>query len=61
MYQSGDLHSMWEVARQTDLTFDMLTFVGVCGALAFALATYIFTRSRPVYLLGYHCFKPPAQ
>lgn len=60
MSHAGDLQSMWAVARQTDLTFDMLTFVAVCGVLAFALATYLFTRSKPVYLLGFYCYKPPA-
>jgi hypothetical protein len=90
MAQNGDLHNMWAVARQTNLTFNLVrswvccfacngqivglqlttgvcvkclqvTFVLSCLLLVFAVATYIFTRSRPVYLLNFHCFKPPAQ
>jgi hypothetical protein len=38
-----------------------VTFVLCCLLLAFAAATYIYTRSRPVYLLNYHCFKPPTK
>eukprot|EP00887_Chlorella_sp_A99_P006245 scaffold3.g6245.t1 len=60
MYQAGDLQAMWSVARQTNLTLNMAAFVACCLALALAAATYAFARSRPVYLLGYHCFKPPA-
>lgn len=32
-----------------------------CALLAVVAATYVFTRSRPVYLLSFHCFKPPAK
>ncbi|KAI3435763.1 hypothetical protein D9Q98_001821 [Chlorella vulgaris] len=60
MWKNGDLQSMWAVARETHLTFNMVTFVLCCLLLVFAAATYVFTRSRPVYLLNFHCFKPPA-
>lgn len=60
MFKNGDLQSMWEVARQTDLTFNMVTFVLSCLLLVFVAATYVFTRSRPVYLLNFYCLKPPA-
>jgi 3-ketoacyl-CoA synthase len=61
MWNNGDLQSMWSVARETHLTFNMVTFVLSCLLLVFVAATYVFTRSRPVYLLNYHCFKPPAK
>lgn len=38
-----------------------VSFVLSCLALAFVAAAYVFTRSRPVYLLNFHTFKPPAQ
>ena len=60
MYQQGDLGRMVSVAKQTDLTFNLLTFVACCLLLAAVAATYIATRSRPVYLLGFHCYKAPA-
>ena len=61
MVQSGEVGAMWAVAKQTNLQFNMVTFVLTCLVLSFAAATYVFTRSRPVYLLNFHCFKPPAQ
>ena len=38
-----------------------VTFVLTCLLLGVVAATYVFTRSRPVYLLNFHCFKPPAK
>ncbi|KAL6779764.1 PKS3 [Auxenochlorella protothecoides x Auxenochlorella symbiontica] len=58
MYKQGDLNDMWVVAKQTNLTFDLVSFIAGCSLLIFAAAAYIFTRKRPVYLLNYHCFKP---
>lgn len=118
MYQHGDLNSMWSMAKQTNLTFDLVrvldscgetprlrrlpaprsnaaacmqrvlgqghgvgmrpapvrswpnsglpphsqvTFVVTCSAIVFAAATYLFTRTRPVYLMNYYCYKPPPE
>lgn len=126
MYQSGDLHSLWHMARQTDLTFNLvsarrcrgnagrawgvglapsagtgathcrasrlarprrrrrgivllaarpppdmrpipaprspqLTFIVCCLLLVGVAASYASTRSRPVYLVDFHCYKPPAR
>ncbi len=38
-----------------------VSFVLSCLVLVFVAATYVSTRSRPVYLLNYHCFKPPSK
>lgn len=51
---------MWRVAKQTDLTFNLVTFMISCLIIVFVAAMYVFTRSRPVYLLNYHCYKGPA-
>ena len=61
MYQAGDLGEMWAVARQAHLTFNALAFVLSCLVLVFVAASYVFTRSRPVYLLNFHVYKPPAR
>lgn len=57
MYQQGDMSRLWSMAKQTDLTFNLVTFGLCCMLLVAVAATYVATRSRPVYLLGYHCFK----
>ena len=44
------------LARAMQVTFGL-----TCALLVFVAATYIFTRTRPVYLLNFHCFKPPAK
>ena len=38
-----------------------VTFVLTCLLLVLVSAAYVFTRSRPVYLLNFRCFKPPAK
>lgn len=59
MYQQGDIGRLWIMARQSHLTINLVTFVATCLLLAAVAATYVATRSRPVYLLGFHCYKPP--
>lgn len=61
MYQNGDLGRLWSTARQTNLTFNAVSFVFATLMLAFVAATYASSRSRPVYLVGFHCYKPPAE
>lgn len=60
MYKHGDLHRMWFTARETELTVSLLAFVSCCLVLGGIVATYFAKRVPPVYLLGYHCYKPPA-
>lgn len=58
--KSGQMREMWNIASRTDVRFNMVTF-GACCALLLAVAmAYIMTRSKPVYLVDYHCFKAPA-
>ena len=38
-----------------------VTFVLTCLLLVLVSAAYVFTRSRPVYLLNFRCFKPPSK
>ena len=61
MYHAGDLHQLWATARETHLTFNIITFMASLLLLALVAATYVFGGSRPVYLINFHCYKPPAQ
>ena len=36
-----------------------VTLIGCCVLLTMVGLTYIFARCKPVYLLDYHCYKPP--
>ena len=36
-----------------------ITFIGCCILLTIVALTYLFARSKPVYLIDYHCYKPP--
>lgn len=36
-----------------------ITFMTCCLLLTIVASVYVFTRSKPVYLLDYHCYKPP--
>ena len=36
-----------------------ITFMSCCVLLTIVALTYIFARSKPVYLIDYHCYKPP--
>ncbi|CAL8469239.1 g8780 [Coccomyxa elongata] len=59
MAKSGELKEIWDVAARTNLQFNMITFMTCCLLLTIVASVYVFTRSKPVYLLDYHCYKPP--
>ncbi|KAA6424520.1 MAG: beta-ketoacyl-coa synthase family [Trebouxia sp. A1-2] len=59
MLKTGQLREMWVVASQTHLQFNMVVFMGCCLLLAIMAVTYVLTRTKPVYLINYHCYKPP--
>lgn len=61
LHNYQDLSQVWGLAKQTHLTVNLVTFALCCLLLVVVAATYIATRSRPVYLLGYHCYKPPPE
>lgn len=33
--------------------------MGCCLLLTMVALTYLFSRSKPVYLVDYHCYRPP--
>ncbi|KAL3157470.1 Ataxin 2-like [Trebouxia sp. C0010 RCD-2024] len=59
MLKTGQLQEMWVVASQTHLQFNMVVFMGCCLLLAVMAVTYVLTRTKPVYLMNYHCYKAP--
>jgi 3-ketoacyl-CoA synthase len=61
MVKSGQLKELWTVATQTHLRFNMVMFMGCSLLLVLVAATYVFTRTKPVYLVDFYCYKPPSK
>ncbi|KAK9811672.1 hypothetical protein WJX72_008053 [[Myrmecia] bisecta] len=59
MYRTGELLAIWALASQTNVTFNMVTFMACSLLLTFVAVTYVLTRAKPVYLIDYHCYKAP--
>lgn len=36
-----------------------VVFMGCCLLLAIVAVTYVLTRTKPVYLINYHVYRPP--
>eukprot|EP00775_Hariotina_reticulata_P007277 gene7277-7490_t len=59
MYQDGELTRLWDVARQTDLTFNLVSAVVCFSVLLGVLVTMFLLQQRPVYLVDYHVHRAP--
>jgi 3-ketoacyl-CoA synthase len=59
MYQDGELTRLWDVARQTDLTFNLVSAVVCCSVLLGVLVTMFLLQQRPVYLVDFHVHRAP--
>lgn len=59
MYKNGDLERLWMVARQTDLTLNMITAIFCITALAAAIISYYLLKTRPVYLVDFSIYRAP--
>lgn len=59
VYQRVDMQRLWETAAQTHLTLNLLSAILSTAVLVLAAAVYFFTRESPVYLVDFHCYKPP--
>lgn len=59
MYRNGDLTRLYHVARTTEITLNLVVLVASFAVLLAALLAHAFSRGRPIYLLSYHCTKPP--
>jgi len=58
-FRSGDVGRLWQVAVQTDLTFNLVTVVGASAFLVGALLSLFLLQTRPVYLVDFSVYKPP--
>lgn len=58
-YQSGDAVRLWQVAKQTDLTVNLITIVTCTAVLFAALLSFFLLKSPPVYLVDYAVYRPP--
>ena len=38
-----------------------VTFIACCMVLVAVALVYVLTRSKPVYMVDYHCYKPPVR
>ncbi|GLC34145.1 hypothetical protein PLESTB_000842300 [Pleodorina starrii] len=59
MQRTGELSRLLNVAKQTDLTFDLITVVITFSALAAVIVSYFVLRTRPVYLVDFQVFRAP--
>ncbi|WIA44626.1 hypothetical protein OEZ86_007343 [Tetradesmus obliquus] len=59
LYQTGDLSRLWVVAKQTDLTFNLVSAVACCSVLLGVLVSMFLMQQRPVYLVDYHVYRAP--
>lgn len=59
VYQRVDMQRLWHTAAQTHLTLNLLSAILSTAMLVLAAAVYFFTREKPVYLVDFHCYKPP--
>ncbi|GKV42830.1 hypothetical protein SLEP1_g50195 [Rubroshorea leprosula] len=50
-----DIHQLW-----LNLQYNLVSVIVFSTLLVFASTVYILTRARPVYLLDYSCYRPPA-
>jgi len=59
MAESGEISKLWATAVNTHLESSMIYAIAYSMALAFGVATYIFARKSPVYLVDFSVFAPP--
>lgn len=58
-YQRGGLTQLWDVAKQTDLTVNLVSVVVCCSVLAGVLLTMWLLQTRTVYLVDFQVYKGP--
>lgn len=59
MHRTGELARLVAIAKQTDLTFNLATFIATIGALVGVAVSYMVLRTRPVYLVDFEVFRAP--
>ncbi|KAG2449792.1 hypothetical protein HYH02_005315 [Chlamydomonas schloesseri] len=59
MHRTGELTRLLSVAKQTDLTFNLVTVIATIGALMGVVISYYILRTRPVYLVDFQVYRAP--
>ncbi|KAG2497371.1 hypothetical protein HYH03_004529 [Edaphochlamys debaryana] len=59
MYRNGELMRLVSVAKQTDLTFNLITAIITISAFCAVLVSYFILRTRPVYMVDFTVFRAP--
>ncbi|EFJ53061.1 hypothetical protein VOLCADRAFT_109539 [Volvox carteri f. nagariensis] len=59
MHRNGELSRLMSVAKQTDLTFNLITVVATISALVAVTVSYYVLRTRPVYLVDFQVYRAP--
>jgi 3-ketoacyl-CoA synthase len=60
MHRSGELARLTAAARAAEFTLDALSLAATGLALAALAAAHLARRRRPVYLMSFAVYKPPA-
>ncbi|PNW70493.1 hypothetical protein CHLRE_17g722150v5 [Chlamydomonas reinhardtii] len=59
MHRTGELTRLVGVAKQTDLTFNLVTVIATIAALMGVVISYYILRTRPVYLVDFQVYRAP--
>ncbi|GIL94726.1 hypothetical protein Vretimale_703, partial [Volvox reticuliferus] len=59
MHRTGELTRILSVAKQTDLTFNLITVMATISALVAVIVSYYILRTRPVYLVDFQVYRAP--
>eukprot|EP00798_Chlamydomonas_sp_ICE-L_P027100 gene27102-2324_t len=59
LWNNGELHKLWSVASQTELTFDLVTVVACTTVFALASLAYFLLQVRPVYMVDFSVYRAP--
>jgi hypothetical protein len=59
MARVGQLSALWNVAHDTNLTFNLVTVVACVSMLLAAVLSFFLLQTRPVYLVDFSVYRPP--
>ncbi|KAI8464760.1 MAG: FAE1/Type III polyketide synthase-like protein-domain-containing protein [Monoraphidium minutum] len=59
MLRVGQLSALWQVAQETNLTFNLVTAVACCSMLVAAALSSWLLQTRPVFLVDFAVHRPP--
>lgn len=59
MFMTGELSRVWSSAAATNVQLNLVTLISSVTLLTTLAVSYVITRSKPVYLMDFQCFKAP--